>query len=224
MQIVIIGNENNFKECSEKFSSGFILSLVKTHEEAESLWQQAEVIIDFVLPAQPQKISWYQHKKISVLVNSAFTGLLPLLAQGTTNTSSTFFGFNGLPTFIKSANWEVCTWRKEDEPALITLMHVLKCDFTIVADRPGFVAPKVIAMIINEAYLTVQEGTATREDIDIAMKLGTNYPYGPFEWCEKIGVRNVLGILDAAYADTKDERYKPSALLKKESLLTAMSL
>jgi 3-hydroxybutyryl-CoA dehydrogenase len=77
-------------------------------------------------------------------------------------------------------------------------------------------------MIINEAYLTVQEGTATREDIDIAMKLGTNYPYGPFEWCEKIGVQNVLAILNAAYADTKDERYKPSALLKKESLLAAI--
>ncbi|MCU0382757.1 MAG: 3-hydroxyacyl-CoA dehydrogenase family protein [Cyclobacteriaceae bacterium] len=222
MQIVIIGNENNFKECSEKFSLDFVLTVAKTHEAAESLWQKANVVLDFILPLHPTKISWYQHKKISVLVNSALTGLLPLLAQGTPNSETTFFGFNGLPTFIKSANWEICTWRKEDEPALTKLMQALKSDFTIVADRPGFVAPKIIAMIINEAYLTVQEGTATREDIDVAMKLGTNYPYGPFEWCEKLGKQNVLALLNAAYADTKDERYKPSALLKKESLLATI--
>jgi 3-hydroxybutyryl-CoA dehydrogenase len=73
-------------------------------------------------------------------------------------------------------------------------------------------------MIINEAYYTVQEGTATRADIDLAMKLGTNYPYGPFEWCERIGLEHVYHLLEAVYDDTKDERYKIAPLLKKEYL------
>jgi 3-hydroxybutyryl-CoA dehydrogenase len=64
----------------------------------------------------------------------------------------------------------------------------------------------------------VQEGTATRDDIDMAMKSGTNYPYGPFEWSRRIGIRHVYELLEAVYEDTKDERYKICALLKKEYL------
>ena len=75
-------------------------------------------------------------------------------------------------------------------------------------------------MIINEAYFTVQEGTAEKDAIDQAMKLGTNYPHGPFEWAEMIGLENVLDLLEAVYADTRDERYKVCPLLKKEVNLT----
>jgi 3-hydroxybutyryl-CoA dehydrogenase len=79
------------------------------------------------------------------------------------------------------------------------------------------VTPRIIAMIINEAYFTLQERTATRSDIDVSMKLGTNYPFGPFEWATKIGLKNVYNLLNALYNDTKDERYKISPLLKKET-------
>ena len=50
-------------------------------------------------------------------------------------------------------------------------------------------------MIINEAYYTVQEGTASREDIDLGMKLGTNYPMGPFEWSQAWGLNNIYELL-----------------------------
>ena len=73
-------------------------------------------------------------------------------------------------------------------------------------------------MIINEAYYTAQEGTASREDIDMAMKLGTNYPYGPFEWSERIGINHIYELLEAIYDDTHDERYKICSLLKQEYL------
>ena len=102
---------------------------------------------------------------------------------------------------------------------LNSIMKDLGSDFLVVDDRVGLVTPRVICMIINEAYYTVQEGTASREDIDIAMKLGTNYPFGPFEWCQRIGVRHVYELLEAVYDDTKDERYKICPLLKKEYLL-----
>jgi 3-hydroxybutyryl-CoA dehydrogenase len=71
-------------------------------------------------------------------------------------------------------------------------------------------------MIINEAYYTVQERTALPEDIDQAMKLGTNYPKGPFEWCREIGINNVYHLLDSMYLDTREERYKICSLLKQE--------
>jgi 3-hydroxybutyryl-CoA dehydrogenase len=78
------------------------------------------------------------------------------------------------------------------------------------------ITPRILFMIINEAFYTLQEGTASKEDIDIAMKLGTNYPFGPFEWCDKIGVEEVVSLLDRMYEDTHDERYKVCALMRTE--------
>ncbi|MCW3087600.1 MAG: hypothetical protein JWQ78_986, partial [Sediminibacterium sp.] len=59
----------------------------------------------------------------------------------------------------------------------------------------GMIAARVIAMIINEAYFGLGDGISTRGDIDTAMKLGTNYPYGPFEWSEKIGLKKIYALL-----------------------------
>jgi 3-hydroxybutyryl-CoA dehydrogenase len=88
----------------------------------------------------------------------------------------------------------------------------------MVEDRIGLVTPRVVCMIINEAYYAVLEGTASREDVDLAMKLGSNYPFGPFEWSNRIGVKHVYELLEAVYEDTRDERYKICPLLKKEYL------
>jgi 3-hydroxybutyryl-CoA dehydrogenase len=86
-----------------------------------------------------------------------------------------------------------------------------------VADIAGFVSPRVIASIINEAYFALEEKVSTKEEIDTAMKLGTNYPYGPFEWSEKIGLKNIYALLTRLSAAQK--RYEPAALLAKEAFL-----
>lgn len=85
-----------------------------------------------------------------------------------------------------------------------------------VADIPGFISPRVVTTIINEAYITLDEKVSSKAEIDTAMKLGTNYPYGPFEWSEKIGLKKVYSLL-SLLAET-NKRYEPSALLKKEAL------
>lgn len=86
------------------------------------------------------------------------------------------------------------------------------------ASRVGMVSPRIVFMIINEAFYTLQEGTANKVDIDKGMKLGTAYPFGPFEWCEKIGIENVYTTLSALYSDTLDERYRICSRLKTEYL------
>jgi 3-hydroxybutyryl-CoA dehydrogenase len=82
-------------------------------------------------------------------------------------------------------------------------------------DEAGFVTPRVISMIINEAYISLEEGVSSKEEIDKAMKLGTNYPYGPFEWAEKIGQENVASLLQKLSG--KDQRYQPSLLMQQVS-------
>ena len=61
--------------------------------------------------------------------------------------------------------------------------------------EPGFVAARVMSMIVNEAFYSLGENISSIEDIDSAMVLGTNYPGGLFEWVEKIGVENFYRLL-----------------------------
>lgn len=85
-----------------------------------------------------------------------------------------------------------------------------------VTDRPGMISMRIITMIINEAYLVLQEGTSGKEDIDTAMKLGTNYPYGPIEWSEKLGIELVYNVLKSMFDTYGDDRYRITPLLKEK--------
>ena len=84
-----------------------------------------------------------------------------------------------------------------------------------VQDETGLVFPRVLSLIINEAVFTVMEGTATPRDIDIAMKKGTNYPYGPLEWADQIGLDEVYAVVRGLHRDLAEERYRPAPLLRK---------
>lgn len=83
--------------------------------------------------------------------------------------------------------------------------------FQFVADEVGMIAPRIIAMIVNEAYFALEDKVSTPTEIDTAMKLGTNYPYGPFEWSEKIGLKNIYLLLQKL--SKQDSRYTPCNLL-----------
>jgi len=80
----------------------------------------------------------------------------------------------------------------------------------------GFISARVVAAIINEAYYALEQNVSTKEEIDIAMKLGTNYPYGPFEWADKIGLKNIYDLLITLSGTEK--RYQPAVLLQKEAV------
>jgi 3-hydroxybutyryl-CoA dehydrogenase len=86
--------------------------------------------------------------------------------------------------------------------------------FNNVPDVPGMIAPRTISMIINEAYFALGDEVSTKEEIDIAMKLGTNYPFGPFEWSEMIGLHNIYRLLKNL--SETDERYSPAPNLEQE--------
>jgi hypothetical protein len=76
----------------------------------------------------------------------------------------------------------------------------------------GFIFPRTIVQIINEAYFALEEKVASREDINRAMRFGVNYPKGPFEWShgKELYVRTLLIEL---LLKTGDQRYRPSILL-----------
>ena len=85
----------------------------------------------------------------------------------------------------------------------------------VVQDEVGLVYPRILSLIINEAAFAVTEKVANVQDIDVAMKKGVNYPKGPLEWAEKIGIEDVLAVLVGLYRQFGEERYRPCPLIRK---------
>jgi 3-hydroxybutyryl-CoA dehydrogenase len=219
MNILIIGEEINLEEAKAKFGEGHHYMFEKDHREAERFVSTNDLVFDFILDEDPFQVEIYADKvHAKVFVNASKISLAELSNLANHHTKAMLFGFNGLPTFLNRDVMEVSVLKKDDETQLQEICKNLNSNYLLVDDRVGLVTPRIICMIINEAFYTVQEGTATREDIDQAMKLGTNYPYGPFEWCHRIGIKHAYELLEAVYEDTHDERYKICSLLKKEYL------
>jgi 3-hydroxybutyryl-CoA dehydrogenase len=141
-----------------------------------------------------------------VLINSVLHTLKEM------NAAQNVFRINGWNGFLSRNTWEITG---SVNTIVKDFFSGIAKEYTIVADEPGFIAARIIATIINEAYFALGEKLSTREEIDIAMKLGTNYPYGPFEWCNKIGIKNIYGLLQKL--SIKDTSYLPAPLLKQEA-------
>ncbi|MEO8860250.1 MAG: 3-hydroxyacyl-CoA dehydrogenase family protein, partial [Ginsengibacter sp.] len=126
------------------------------------------------------------------------------------NLPGNYSRINGWPGFLQRQSWEVASGNKVEAARIL---EGLGWNAIFVKDEPGFIASRVISMIINEAFFTLGDGVSTEEEIDLAMKLGTNYPLGPFEWLEKIGLINVYTLLKTL--EREDNRYVPAPILEK---------
>jgi 3-hydroxybutyryl-CoA dehydrogenase len=137
-----------------------------------------------------------------VFLNSVITTLQQL------NAPENVLRINGWQGFLQRPVWEIAG---KVNDSIKTIAEKINKKIIAVKDEPGFVAAKIIAMIINEAYFALGEDVSSKEEIDIAMKLGTNYPYGPFEWAEKMGSKNIFTLLQKL--SLSDSRYKPAPAL-----------
>ncbi len=95
------------------------------------------------------------------------------------------------------------------------LLQVAGLAVYVIDDAPGLVVTRTVAMLVNGAVDARHKGVASAADIDTAMRLGTNYPLGPLAWGQSWGPAAVLGILEAMHAWYGEDRYRPSALLRR---------
>ena len=84
-----------------------------------------------------------------------------------------------------------------------------------VAEAPGFVVNRILIPMINEASFILQEGIASVEDIDTAMKYGANHPMGPLALGDLVGLDIVVAIMDVLFNETGDSKYRCSSILRK---------
>ncbi len=140
-----------------------------------------------------------------VFVNAIITTLKDL--------PSNCIRINAWPGFLLNETIELSA-TKENLKAANKILLALHWKFQVVPDISGMITPRIIAMIINEAYFALGDRVSSKEQIDVAMKLGTNYPYGPFEWSEKIGVTKIYNLL--RQLSQTDKRYSPAPLLENE--------
>jgi 3-hydroxybutyryl-CoA dehydrogenase len=85
----------------------------------------------------------------------------------------------------------------------------------VVKDAPGFVSNRIIPLVLNEAAKLLEEGLATIEDMDKICRLSFNWPMGPFELSDLVGVDVAVDLCEGIYQQTGWERYKPTPLLKR---------
>jgi 3-hydroxybutyryl-CoA dehydrogenase len=219
MKILVTGEQDRAAELRARLSDAPDLEIDYSDGDEDEDYKEYDCIFDLNFDDDPSALSIYAGLKDKpVFVNAVKLSLNEAVYSSAAKIKCRLFGINALPTFIAQSKWEVSIFRKFQTPDLDALMQQFKIEYVTVSDRVGMVKPRVIFMIINEASYMLQEGTASMDDIDMGMKLGTNYPYGPFEWCDKIGINPVFETLASLYEDTKDERYKICPLLKSKYL------
>ncbi|HET7119567.1 MAG TPA: 3-hydroxyacyl-CoA dehydrogenase family protein [Hanamia sp.] len=158
----------------------------------------------FILSASLPSLDFRQFGSKPVFINAVTETLTEL------NLPENVSRLNAWPGFLQNKIWEVAS---NNQKNIGIVFNTINHDFMVVKDEPGLVAARVISMIINEAFYALGEKVSTKEEIDLAMKLGTNYPWGPFEWAEKIGINNIYHLLEKL--SEKNDRYLPAPALKK---------
>ncbi len=198
--IAVLANDEQWKELNQDTSNVNLLRI-------QSLQQVNMPVHGYIIL---QEINTQQLKNIQVpvLLNSVIATLKEL------NIQPNVVRINGWNSFIARKIWEVAGIITDEVKQIFSLLDKQYIEAT---DEPGLVAARPIAMIINEAYFALEDEISSKREIDIAMKLGTNYPYGPFEWASIIGVKNVYGLLFAL--SQHDKRYLPASLLQKEAAI-----
>lgn len=220
MQILLIGPDNRLTGLAEKFAAHTV-----QHHPAEKAvvatdLKGFDLVFDLAFDAHPDRLGLYATQTDTFFFLHANRIQLKQVAAGLGVRLSLFnmAGINAWPGCLAAEPWELSVATDDALERLDEAAAALGIRYLRVADRVGLVTPRVISMIINEAYYTLQEGTASKADIDLGMKLGTNYPKGPFEWAAEIDLTEVRALLEAMYADTQDPRYKLCPLLKTESI------
>jgi 3-hydroxybutyryl-CoA dehydrogenase len=183
--------------------------------------------VDCVVVRTPQELGNHRDADLYVDLDfkpdeariSALSRMLPapVMVNAVTHTiagiGQPFVRINGWPGMLERTVHELVVPDSGALERVTRLYEKTDRSFRQAPDIAGMVTARILAAIINEAWYTWQGGVSTKEEIDTAMRLGTNYPLGPFEWCAKIGLDRIVELLEVMSTD--EPRYCPAESLVK---------
>ncbi len=177
-----------------------------------------------------------KHRNMAEL-DAILTPRTPIISSSVTSTVSEqaamlhhpqrLVGIGALPSLLEGGLMEFAFSSVTDESALKAadqFARDLGKESAHVQDSVGLVLPRILCMLVNEAYFALTENVALPDDIDTAMKLGTNYPFGPVEWADRIGVCQVLAVMMALHRTLGEDRYRAAPLLQKAAALAGLDV
>ncbi|GAC1419523.1 MAG: hypothetical protein NVS1B13_02330 [Flavisolibacter sp.] len=171
-----------------------------------NLDQKADAYLDLLFESSQSRINLLNALLPKpVIINSVVYNLK--------ETNPSFIRINGWKTLLGKTMIEA-SGQEKGRGAVEELFQLLNKKIIWLPDETGFVTPKIIAMIINEAFRVLEDGISTKAQIDLAMKEGTSYPYGPFEWANKIGLHPVVKLLQKL--SNTNTSYLTTQLMDKE--------
>jgi len=180
--------------------------LVATPDEAERQ-QDVDLYIDLDFTMDPARIEALSRLLPAPVLIHAVVPTLKEIGQP-------FIRINAWPGFLERNIHELVFPDETTARWIKQIYQQLDKQYRSVPDIAGMISGRILASIINEAYYTLQEEVSTAPEIDTAMKLGTNYPLGPFEWSERIGLENIDELL--TLLSKTESRYLPAKRLKKQ--------
>ncbi len=208
----------------EKLSSGDRDAILARIQPTESLDDAGDV--GMIIEAATENIEL--KKKIFAELDEAFSKDL-ILATNTSSISITLLAastqrpdkiigmhfFNPVPMMslveiIRGLPTSDATYEQTAQ-----LARDLGKELVTAKDSPGFIVNRILVPMLNEAFYTLQEGIASAEDIDMALKLGTNLPMGPLTLSDFIGLDTCLAVLEVLHSEIGDPKFRPCPLLRK---------
>ena len=208
MRLVVLTNEQLKEELlSTGINDSCKIEWVNSSKEF-SLYTDADAVIDLLFEQNGYDASHF----IDLLQRPVFVNSMQ---KTVAEIGLPVIRINAWPGFLKRNIAEVSNNDEINKNKAEEILSLLNRKADWVPDVKGFISSRVVSMIINEAYFALEENVSTKEEIDIAMKLGTNYPYGPFEWSKNIGVKNIAALLNEL--SVTEKRYQPASLLLKEA-------
>jgi 3-hydroxybutyryl-CoA dehydrogenase len=203
-----------------------------SRQQADAAWQNVELsssieeaarAADLVIEAVPEEMEskleiFSMLEKIckpDTIIASNTSSLSITEIASVTYTAHRCVGMHFFNPVPKMKLLEVVRALETDAQTVATAVAVgtrMGKEVVVIREHPGFITSRINALIGNEAFHMLQEGIASAEDIDKAIKLGLNHPMGPFEMVDLVGLDTRLHVLEYLHK-TLGEKYRPAPLL-----------
>lgn len=220
-KFVILANRDHplYEQLQKTSHTFYDLHKDDPFEGKEARYREADLVFDFTLIDRDKKEDLL--KILSIQMKA------PVVSDLTCLWGDFFFEeFPQIQGAMATAFWAPTNKREvtAKDPKVLSGIQILFKELglepkTVSHPGHGFIYPRTVSMLINEATMAREDQLASAKDLDTAMKFGVNYPLGLVEWKEKIGAKAILMLLDDLHHVTKDNRYRASVTLRKEAHL-----